>query len=85
MPECTFCDRPAFGEKYVSPAMCEKHFALAIVVSLIESRGREATLDNVRIIVSRYAHTGLSLDEIDDLYASMIVRDGEHQHAQLAA
>jgi len=69
--KCTFCHRAAFAAGVIRPDMCEKHHALAIVLRLIENRGAEPTLDNVRLIVAWHPKTGLSLDEVDDLYASM--------------
>jgi hypothetical protein len=79
MDTCTYCDRKAVDGGYISPAMCKKHLDLAIIISLLKSRGQPATPENIRVLVAYYRpRIGLDPDEIPALLEPMqAVLDGE--------
>lgn len=66
---------------YVQPEMCKKHLDLAIVISLLKSRGYLASLENIRQLVDIYRpRLDLDLDEIAELLKPMreeAIRNGE--------
>jgi hypothetical protein len=73
MPECTFCPRPAIDGGYIQPAMCTKHHSLAILISMLKSRGQPATLDNINALAAYFHRARLDPDEIPALLAPMML------------
>lgn len=71
MPKCTFCDQPAITGTYISPAMCPQHHSLAILISLLKSRGHIASLENLRVMAAHLPQAKLKPDEVDDLLKPM--------------
>lgn len=72
MTTCFFCKQPTVPGGYIQPPMCEKHHALAILISLLKSRGQLASLENIRLLAGYYRlRTGLDPAEIEALIQPM--------------
>jgi hypothetical protein len=71
MGKCTFCERDAMSGAHLQPPMCEKHHAVAVVISLLKAYAQPVTVRHIREFVTRYPQAGLSPGEVDALYRAM--------------
>lgn len=71
MPKCTFCGQDAIDGGYIQPPMCEKHHAVAIIISMLKGRGQIASLQNICLMADYYPKAGLSPNEVEDLLKPM--------------
>lgn len=76
MATCTFCPAPAAAELYVSPAMCDKHIAAAVIVARIVALRLPVVAENIRQIVALYPQIGLPADEAVQLCQPLISENG---------
>jgi hypothetical protein len=76
MATCTFCPQPATAEMYISPAMCDRHIAAAVIVARIVALGLPVVAENIRQIVALYPQIGLPADEAVDFCQQLISKNG---------
>jgi hypothetical protein len=69
--KCTFCNEEAVEGGYIQPPMCEKHHAVAIIISMLKGRGQIASKENIRLMAAYYPKAGLDPNEVEDLLKPM--------------
>jgi hypothetical protein len=75
---CTFCDQPAIDGGYIQPPMCQRHLSVAILISLLKSRGQIASLENVRLLAAYYPRSGVKPDDVEGLLEPMRQKEEVH-------
>jgi hypothetical protein len=67
---CSFCERDEIAGGYLQPPLCAKHHALAVVASMLRSRGQPVTAETIKQCVALYPKAGIRPDEVEALYAA---------------
>jgi hypothetical protein len=75
---CTFCDQPAIDGGYIQPPMCQRHLSVAILISLLKSRGQIASKENVRLLAAYYPRAGVKPDDVEGLLEPMRQKEEVH-------
>ena len=76
MGTCTFCPAPAVVEGFVSPAMCDKHIAAAVIVARLVALRLPVVPEYIRQIIALYPRIGLMADEAVELCQHLISDNG---------
>jgi len=79
---CTYCDRPAVDGGYIQPPMCAQHHALAILISMLKSRGLATDYHSIREMAIYYPRAGLHPSHIKALLAPMQEHTGGNRDQQ---
>jgi hypothetical protein len=75
---CAFCDQPAIDGGYIQPPMCQRHLSVAILISLLKSRGQIASLENVRLLAAYTPKAGIKPEEVEGLLEPMRQKEEVH-------
>lgn len=75
---CTFCDQPAIDGGYIQPAMCQQHLSVAILISMLKSRGQLASLENIKLMANYYPKADVRPDEVETLLEPMRKEEVAH-------
>ncbi len=70
---CAFCGRKAMSQSYLQPPVCEKHYAVTVIASLLRSCGRHPSVKGIRDFLEHYPprRTMVIPDEVEELCRSV--------------
>jgi len=70
---CTYCTRPAITGDILKPPLCEKHYALVIVVEFLKRYDLPPSVEHIAAFCDLYPKTGISPAEVPELVSQMPV------------
>ena len=73
MAWCAFCSRKAMPRSYLQPPVCEKHYAVTVIASLLRSYGRHPSVESIREFLEHYPRRQPAVipNEVEELCRSM--------------
>ncbi len=73
MVRCAFCGRKAMSQSYLQPPVCEKHYAVTVIASLLRNYGRRPSVEGIREFLEHYPQRQPSVipDEVEELCRSV--------------
>jgi hypothetical protein len=78
MIRCTYCDKEAVEGGYIQPPMCPKHHSVAILISMLKSRGQITSRENIKLMANYYPKAGVRPNEVEALLEPMRKEEVAH-------
>jgi hypothetical protein len=56
---CTYCDREDYLPGYINPAMCERHYEMAMMISYLKKHEISLTTANIQEVYEEFCVYGM--------------------------
>ena len=71
MGRCTYCEREEMANGYLQPPMCARHHVVAVIASMLRSRGQPPSVESIKRLLEVYPQGGITVDQVDELARPM--------------